>query len=199
MRIKIVLSGLLGLRLSVCEASVWAALQNQTLGKPAGEDTVLLAVCLSLAVGVFLLGCWGVRKLWGVNAGGAGNMRVVGGVSLGLWEKVVLLQIGNKQLILGLTPGRIHTLQALEGDDGLINADKTVRTDPLTATVAMPVPADLSSAGVAAAPERSASGEAPARMPSPRDYEKLLGHVQGLADENPKLVAQTLKAWIRDE
>jgi len=34
-------------------------------------------------------------------------------------EKVVLLQVGKKQLLLGVTPGRIDTLHVLEGEDCL--------------------------------------------------------------------------------
>ena len=54
-------------------------------------------------------------------------MRVIGGLSLGMWEKVILLQVGKKQLILGVTPGRIETLHVLEGDDCLIK-EETVST-----------------------------------------------------------------------
>lgn len=44
---------------------------------------------------------------------------MIGGLSLGLREKVIVLQIGKKQLVLGVTPGRIETLLVLEGDDCL--------------------------------------------------------------------------------
>jgi len=46
-------------------------------------------------------------------------MRIVGGLSLGMREKVILLQVGKKQLILGVTPGRIDALHVLEGEDCL--------------------------------------------------------------------------------
>jgi len=39
----------------------------------------------------------------------------------------------------------------------------------------------------------------PSRSSSPEDYEKYLEQVQSLVDQDPKLAAQTLKAWIRDE
>ncbi|MGZ8187654.1 MAG: flagellar basal-body MS-ring/collar protein FliF [Methylosarcina sp.] len=36
-------------------------------------------------------------------------------------------------------------------------------------------------------------------LTAPQSYEKHLEYVQRLVDENPKLVVQTIKAWIRDE
>jgi flagellar M-ring protein FliF len=36
-------------------------------------------------------------------------------------------------------------------------------------------------------------------LSAPQSYEKHLEYVQRLVDENPKLVVQTIKAWIRDE
>ena len=38
---------------------------------------------------------------------------------MGMREKVVLIKVGNKQLLLGVTPGRIDKLMELEGDERL--------------------------------------------------------------------------------
>lgn len=46
-----------------------------------------------------------------------GDLRVLGGIALGAREKVVVVQTGRKQLVLGVTPGRIDTLCVLEGED----------------------------------------------------------------------------------
>jgi flagellar protein FliO/FliZ len=56
-----------------------------------------------------------------------GLLIVLSVFSLGMREKVILLQVGRKQLILGVTPGRIETLHVLEGDDCLIR-EETVST-----------------------------------------------------------------------
>jgi flagellar protein FliO/FliZ len=74
---------------------------------------------LLIVLAIFFLCIWGIRKLGGITVSGADKMRIVGGLSLGMREKVVLLQVGKKQLILGVTPGRIDALHVLEGDDCL--------------------------------------------------------------------------------
>jgi len=78
---------------------------------------------LILVLGVFFLCVWMVRKAGGLTSTTAGQMRVLGGLSLGAKERVVLLQLGNKQVLLGVSPGRVEALHTLEGEDCLIFED----------------------------------------------------------------------------
>jgi len=204
MRARILLSVALCLRLAVCEA--WPA--NAPTGNLAVEDIALWSVSLLAVLGILLLGFWGFRKLSGVNAEGADKMRVAGGVSLGLWEKVVLLHVGRKQLVLGVTPGRIQTLHVLEGDDCLNQADRIQgadRENPGLTAAKHPVLRAPTDHAVHVAEQQTANQtpsaveEVPSRSSSPEGYEKCLEQVRSLVDQDPKLAAQTLKAWIRDE
>jgi flagellar protein FliO/FliZ len=77
---------------------------------------------LMIVLAVFFLCVWGVRKLNGLTVNGTEQMRIIGGLSLGMREKVILVQIGSKQLILGVTPGRIQTLHVLENGDCMAKA-----------------------------------------------------------------------------
>lgn len=82
-------------------------------------DVMTWGLSLLVVLGVFFLCVWALRKLGGANLQGSGRIRLLGGLSLGLRERVILLQIGEKQLVLGVTPGRIETLLVLEGEDCL--------------------------------------------------------------------------------
>ncbi len=83
---------------------------------PINSLNWLLALVIVLML--FFACVWILRKLNGGNGpSNSARMRIVGGVTLGLREKVVLLQVGSKQLVLAVTPGRIETLTVLEGDD----------------------------------------------------------------------------------
>jgi len=88
-------------------------------------DMLSWSGALLLVLMIFFFCIWLVRKVAGLSAVGPGMLRVVGGLSLGVREKVVLLQVGEKQLLLGVTPGRIETLQVLEGDDCLAGPART--------------------------------------------------------------------------
>jgi flagellar protein FliO/FliZ len=96
---------------------------KQTVRTVSSVDMLHWSVGLLIVLGIFFLCVWGMRKLGGITVNGAGKMRVVGGLSLGMREKVILVQVGKKQLILGVTPGRIDALHVLEGDECLNSSE----------------------------------------------------------------------------
>jgi flagellar protein FliO/FliZ len=123
MPVRIILCWLLFLWFPGGEAMPGTDIPKQTARIVASGDIAGWSIGLLIVLSVFFLCVWGVRKLSGLTVSGAEKMRVVGGLSLGLREKVILLQVGRKQLILGVTPGRIETLHVLEGDDCLIKEE----------------------------------------------------------------------------
>lgn len=124
MLIKIAVGWLLLSQLSICHALSASDPSKQTVrAMVSSADIAQWSIGLLVVLGVYFLCIWGVHKFGGLHASGAGKMRVVGGLSLGMREKVILLQVGKKQLVLGVTPGRIQTLHVLEGDDCLVRDD----------------------------------------------------------------------------
>ena len=76
-----------------------------------------LALCSVLVL--FFICIWALRKLQGFASGSTEKLRIVGGLAVGMREKIVVLEVGKKQLVLGVTTGRIETLLVLEADDCL--------------------------------------------------------------------------------
>ncbi|MEQ1637518.1 MAG: flagellar biosynthetic protein FliO [Methylococcales bacterium] len=100
---------------------------TQVLGQPAqafsNVNILNWLLALLMVLGLFFICVWMLRKFsQGLGQAHPHKMRIVGGIALGLREKVVLLQVGTKQLVLAVTPGRIKTLTVLEGDDCLVNS-----------------------------------------------------------------------------
>lgn len=116
---KIVLGWCLFWWLPACFAAPGADAPRQAVRTVSFEDALHWTLGLLVVLAIFFLCAWGMRRLSGTNAGAAEKMRIVGGLSLGMRERVVLVQVGKKQLVLGVTPGRIDTLHVLEGDDCL--------------------------------------------------------------------------------
>jgi flagellar protein FliO/FliZ len=104
-----------------CFAVPGADVPKQTVRTISSGDMLQWGIGLLMVLAVFFFCVWGMRKLSGITINGAEKMRIVGGLSLGMREKVILLQVGKKQLVLGVTPGRIDALHVLEGDDCLNN------------------------------------------------------------------------------
>jgi len=100
---------------------------NQTL---ATADIMRWGSSLILVLAVFFLCVWLLRKTGSFTSVTASQMRVISGLSLGTKERLVLIQLGDKQLLLGVSPGRIENLHTLEGDDCLqVNATQPTLTE----------------------------------------------------------------------
>ncbi len=82
---------------------------------PVGAGSVLQMVAGLALVVVLIFGlAWAVRRFGNVNVNARGALRVVGALSMGARERVVLIQAGDKQILLGVAPGRVQTLHVLE-------------------------------------------------------------------------------------
>jgi len=76
----------------------------------------ILEVVLGLVVVLLAFGAsaWVLRYVLRFQPGMNGQLRVLAGLSMGPREKIVLLKVGDTQLLLGVAPGRVHTLHVLE-------------------------------------------------------------------------------------
>lgn len=74
------------------------------------QTSLGLVVILALIAGA----AWIAKRFGNFKMAAQGQMKVVAGLSLGAKERVVLLEVGDEQLLLGVAPGRIQTLHVLE-------------------------------------------------------------------------------------
>ena len=82
---------------------------------PLAMDRLLgMTVTLVIIVGVIVAGGFLLRHFRGPAPGPAGGMRVRGHLALGPKERIVLVEAGDTQLLVGLTPGRLQTLHVLD-------------------------------------------------------------------------------------
>lgn len=71
---------------------------------------------LIVVLAIFVMIIWLLRKTGSLNFSGKSQLAIISGLSLGMREKLVLIKVGEKQLLLGVTPGRVDKLLELEGD-----------------------------------------------------------------------------------
>jgi flagellar protein FliO/FliZ len=68
---------------------------------------------LLLVVLVIFVLAWLLRKLNLNQQSNNSLIKIIAGLSLGTRDRIVLLQVGEEQILLGLTPGRIEKLHTL--------------------------------------------------------------------------------------
>ncbi len=83
---------------------------------PALDAGSVLQVFLGLVAVLVLIGgvAWLLRHVLRLQPTMSGQLRILGGLSMGARERVVLLKVGDTQLLLGVAPGRVHTLHVLD-------------------------------------------------------------------------------------
>lgn len=72
-----------------------------------------LGVVLATLYGLLLL----VKRLQTRTGNGQAALRIIGGAAVGPRERVVLVELGDKVLVLGVAPGRVNALQTLNADE----------------------------------------------------------------------------------
>ena len=92
---------------------------------------VQIIFSLLLVLAAIVLVAWMLKRMNLAQQGSAGNLKVIGGVAVGQRERVVLVEIEDTWLVVGVGPGQIRTLHTLpkpEVDDSI--------------TTSQPAPAD---------------------------------------------------------
>ena len=79
-----------------------------------GESVLSVVLSLILVVAVIFVLAWVMRRMGGTTFRSNSFLKIIGGVSMGARERIVLVQVGDEQLLLGVAPGRIQTLHKLE-------------------------------------------------------------------------------------
>ncbi|MCP3689486.1 MAG: flagellar biosynthetic protein FliO [Gammaproteobacteria bacterium] len=87
------------------EVAVIEPLSTTYLIKLTGGLVLVLAVIFCFA--------WLLKRLKITQQAQSGLLKIVAGISLGTRERIVILQVGEEQILLGLSPGRIEKLHTL--------------------------------------------------------------------------------------
>jgi flagellar protein FliO/FliZ len=69
-----------------------------------------LAVVLVSIVGL----AWLLKRAGGLRASARGTLRVIDGIALSARERIVLVQVGEAQVLLGVAPGRVNRVHVLD-------------------------------------------------------------------------------------
>jgi flagellar protein FliO/FliZ len=78
------------------------------------EGLLETAAGLLLVLATIIALAWAARRYGRFSMAGKGLVNVLGGITLGSRERVVVVQVEDTRLVLGVAPGRIETLYVLD-------------------------------------------------------------------------------------
>ena len=102
-----------------------------------------VTLSLLLVLGIVFAAAWLTRRLRGFGRFGNGALQVVTEISVGTKERVVLVQVGKQQLLLGVAPGRVNTLHVL--DEPVVSQPSNTLLTPAADGTTPPHPTDFKS------------------------------------------------------
>lgn len=113
MNVRLVFLGLLGL---LYQSSVWAAAEAATMS-PTGS-ILKMVMGLAVVLAVMALISWGVKRMLPNGASQNSVVKVVGGVSVGSRERVVVLEVAGRWLVVGVAQGQVSSIANLAVGSG---------------------------------------------------------------------------------
>jgi flagellar protein FliO/FliZ len=90
----------------------WGA---ETIARPSGTNAMLQTLAgLGVVVALIFALAWMSKRLGGGSLGQNKFMKIIAVQALGAREKIILVDVAGKQMMLGVTPGRIATLHVFD-------------------------------------------------------------------------------------
>lgn len=98
-------------------AGVMAEEEAEGMGAGA-PDTIATVATLGLGllavIAVIFISAWGIRRVQGMGGVNSQAMKVVAVLSVGQRERVALIDVGEKQILIGITPQSVRTLHVFD-------------------------------------------------------------------------------------
>ncbi|HBX36642.1 MAG TPA: flagellar biosynthetic protein FliO [Pseudohongiella sp.] len=99
---------------SMTQAAEQAATQTAMLGAGGASAVAQTVLWLMVIIGLILALAWVARRFSGATGFGGQGMKVISALPVGNRERVALVQVGDKQLLLGVAPGNVNLLHVFD-------------------------------------------------------------------------------------
>ena len=79
-----------------------------------GGSVVKVVLGLFFVVIAIFASAWFFRRFGSISSVPSDSLKIIGGLNIGNREKLMLIQVGEKQILIGVTSTNIQTLHVLE-------------------------------------------------------------------------------------
>ncbi|MFO7788046.1 MAG: flagellar biosynthetic protein FliO [Halospina sp.] len=114
-RLALGLTGLLPMLVMAQEAQQESGGDSMGVGAPDTMTTALtLGAGLIVVLAVIVFSGWIARRVQGLGGVNTQALKVVAVLSVGQKERVALVEVGGKQILIGITPQSVRTLHVFD-------------------------------------------------------------------------------------
>lgn len=100
-----------------CPLAAFAEAETKVPSHPesviAAESITKMITGLLLVLAVIVVAAWLLKRFGNVRTAATGHIKVVAAASIGQRERVVIVEVGDTRLVLGVAPGHINTLHRM--------------------------------------------------------------------------------------
>lgn len=90
------------------------AAQISSVDPVSGAYLVRIAIGLGLILMIIFLLAWAMKKMHLAPQSSHNLIRIVSAISVGHRDRIALIQVGEEQILVGLTPGRMQKLHEMK-------------------------------------------------------------------------------------
>jgi flagellar biosynthetic protein FliO len=92
-------------------------------------DTLRGLAALAVVLALLITLPWLYKKVFGRKAIGGSVAKIIGGVSLGTRERLFVIEVGARWIVVGVAPGRVSALANIEPTPALLDVEETHEAD----------------------------------------------------------------------
>lgn len=94
-------------------AAVAHAADSASASSSAAGNLVQVTLGLLVVLGLMAASAWLLRRFNAAKCISAAHVKIIGGVSVGSRERIVVVEIADQWIVVGVAPGRVNALSTM--------------------------------------------------------------------------------------
>ena len=82
-----------------------------------------ILISFLVVIGFIFVMAWLMRRSGRFGHGSGQVIKIISSMSLGMREKILVIEVGGVNIVVGVAPGQIRTLHVLDGNSEISNKD----------------------------------------------------------------------------
>ncbi len=115
-------------------APIPSAVRQPGVTGPAAGSLVQTILALCAVLGLLALLAWFMKRYGPKAVGGTAHVRLVGALSLGGRERIMVVEVGDQWIVVGASPGRVNALATMPRKESAPDAGASLHPHQMPAS-----------------------------------------------------------------